>query len=157
MAQTQNPTRWIIGDAKESELFDRVVTMSLVFDHSKQSALLWSGNAAVFLGAALLSTPEGASAFTSFANSTTFDLIASAGFGYCAAKTVGKLVQLAKAKRVLDFVSGAVGASPEAIAAGIERADPEPNMRRFATFASQCVEKIRARSGRAPSNKAGPR
>ena len=165
--QAQRSSNWISGDAVQSKMFDSAVDHMAKAEALRHSKILWGGNALIFLGAAIASSPAGQSVFQSMADGSWFDVAVSAGLGYSAvqayAKARGQKMQTALAEVFLSKV----GASIEAVGKGIEkwierelsgqRVDTETEMRaRSAVSAFTQLGKMRQRPKQQPSKGRGP-
>lgn len=59
--ETSKPAKqWVAGNAAESAMFSQARACAAKIGTARQSKILWTGNAAIFLAGALLATPEGA-------------------------------------------------------------------------------------------------
>lgn len=70
-------TPWIVGDPKESAIFNGAVDALAKADKAKHSAILFAGISVLCFAAALLATPEGGDYFVSSADATPYDRITS--------------------------------------------------------------------------------
>lgn len=126
--QPQAATQWIVGNPKESLLFDGAVDNIAKADKSKHSAIVFAGISILCLGAALLATPEGGDYFVSSANATPYDTITSLAAGLSLFKASLDFFAFAVGRRAALLLLDSLKSPTPAVESGVARhADTAPH------------------------------